>query len=85
MQFNVNYKGDVTLCCNDAYWKCVIGNVRRTPIEKIWYSAKFESIRQSLIAQNRNKIRLCSRCDSFPHGTRYEGNFLEAISLTRRL
>lgn len=67
---NVNWKGDVMLCCNDYYGKTKMGNVAEEGLEAIWNSEKFNKYRLRLQNKNRNQF-LCSQCDSnggfYPH------------------
>ena len=65
-QFNVNYKGDVILCCNDYYGATNFGNVGQSTIQEIWHSEAFNLYRKKLYAKKRD-IFLCDKCD-FPGG-----------------
>lgn len=73
---NVNYAGDVPLCCNDAYYEGVQGNVAQESIKNVWRNSNFDSIRQRLLRHDRGSIELCSRCDYFELGSRIDGNSL---------
>jgi radical SAM protein with 4Fe4S-binding SPASM domain len=62
-QFNVNYSGDVHLCCNDVYYEEILGNVKTDSIEKIWRSSKYQFYREHLLSCDRTE-GICSRCDN---------------------
>lgn len=68
--FNVNWKGDVVLCCNDYHGDVVFGNVMEKSLEAIWNDEKFNAYRVALLAKDRD-IALCRGCDysggSYPH------------------
>jgi radical SAM protein with 4Fe4S-binding SPASM domain len=65
MQFNVNYKGDVHLCCNDVYYKEVFGNITEQTIENIWNSPRYQVIRKRMLKDDRN-FGICKGCDTIP-------------------
>lgn len=63
MQFCVNYKGDVFLCCADALWKKVTGNICQNKILEIWNSEPYRKIRYKMSTSGRNGIYPCNECD----------------------
>jgi radical SAM protein with 4Fe4S-binding SPASM domain len=63
IQFCVNYKGDVFLCCADALWKKVVGNVVQNNILEIWNSEPYKNIRHKIATSGRASIQPCSECD----------------------
>jgi radical SAM protein with 4Fe4S-binding SPASM domain len=67
---NVNWKGDVILCCNDYHADIKFGNVMAEPLVDIWNSDQFNAYRVALLAKDRD-IALCRNCDysggSYPH------------------
>ncbi len=65
MQFNVNYKGDVHLCCNDVYYQETYGNIMEKDLDSIWNSKKFQGKRKMLLEGNRN-TGVCKNCDTYP-------------------
>lgn len=65
MQFNVNYKGDVHLCCNDVYYQVVFGNITEKHIREIWNSPKYQAIRKRFLKDDRN-FGICKNCDTHP-------------------
>lgn len=69
---NVNWKGDVVLCCNDYHGDVVLGNVDEQSLVDIWNSPKMNAFRVALKAKDRD-IAMCRVCDysggSYPHMT----------------
>lgn len=67
---NVNWKGDVILCCNDYHADIKFGNVMEASLTDIWNSEQFNAYRVALKAKDRD-IALCRNCDysggSYPH------------------
>lgn len=68
--FNVNWRGEVVLCCNDYHGDVVLGHVDKESLVDIWNSDKFNAYRVALLAKNRD-IDFCRTCDysggSYPH------------------
>jgi len=66
MQFNVNYLGNVNLCCNDVYYQNIMGDVTANSIKEIWESSAFKDVRRRLLNKTvtmafaRNVIRSIS-------------------------
>lgn len=63
MQFNVNYLGEVHICCNDVYYKQVFGNITEQHITEIWNSPRYQLARKNLLNENRN-FGVCTDCDT---------------------
>lgn len=67
---NVNWKGDVILCCNDYHGDITFGNVMETPLVESWNSDKMNAFRVAMLAKDRD-VAMCRGCDysggSYPH------------------
>jgi len=63
-QLVINWKGDVTLCCNDFYGKLVMGNINDNNLLDIWRGPNFEFYRSKLIKGQRSSISICRHCDN---------------------
>ncbi len=67
---NVNWKGDVILCCNDYHADIKFGNVMEESLVDIWNSERFNAYRVALLNKDRD-IAFCRGCDysggSYPH------------------
>jgi hypothetical protein len=60
--FNVNWKGDGILCCNDYHGEVTLGNVLTQGVEAVWNDVRHHIFRLKL--QNRDRdIALCDVCD----------------------
>lgn len=67
---NVNWQGDVVLCCNDYHGNITFGNVRDTTLVEAWNSERMNAYRVAMLAKDRN-VGLCKTCDysggAYPH------------------
>ena len=63
-QLVINWKGDVTLCCNDFYGKFVMGNINDSNLLDIWTSPNFNYYRTKLNNGQRSSISICRHCDN---------------------
>jgi MoaA/NifB/PqqE/SkfB family radical SAM enzyme len=65
----INWKGEVILCCNDYYADVVCGNINEASVTDIWYNSKvLNRYRKSLLNNNRKGLKLCDIC-SFTGGS----------------
>lgn len=62
-QLVINWKGDVTLCCNDFYGNFVMGNVNDNNLYDIWTNSNFTYYRNKLNKGQRSDISICRHCD----------------------
>ena len=63
----VNWKGEVILCCNDYHGDSVMGDANTESLESIWNGARFMEYRRNLQNKDRN-MTLCDVC-SFKGGS----------------
>jgi MoaA/NifB/PqqE/SkfB family radical SAM enzyme len=68
----VNWKGEVILCCNDYLGEVVCGNIAFDPVDVIWEESKIlREYRQKLIFEDRSGLHLCAPCSfgggAYPH------------------
>jgi GTP 3',8-cyclase len=57
----VDYKGNVLLCCNDYYRKHSFGNITNKKIMQIWQGDEFSRLRQEL-RRGIAKLEICRVC-----------------------
>ena len=57
----LDYKGNVLLCCNDYYRKHSFGNIGSVKIEKIWQRENFSLLRRELRNGVAN-LEICRIC-----------------------
>ncbi len=67
----INWKGDMTICCNDNRGDVVCGNVMKKGVVEVWENSKLlRKYRQKLLSKSRN-IPFCDKCDfdggAYPH------------------
>jgi hypothetical protein len=66
---NINWRGEIVLCCNDYFAKAVMGTVQGEGIKGTWEGKKFEHYRRKLLRNDRVDLPLCDVCD-FDGGSR---------------
>jgi hypothetical protein len=62
----INWRGEVILCCNDYHGDVIMGNVNKAGLIDIWEGLEFTEYRLLLQAKDRN-LALCDVC-SFKGG-----------------
>lgn len=63
-QMVVRPDGKVSLCCNDPYGKCTLGDLNEESLTDVWYGNAFEEVRNSL-SKGRGNLPHCHHCDTF--------------------
>lgn len=58
---NINYKGDVILCCNDFFGSYVYGNLKKESIMDIWLNPEYRKVRMNT-ANGVFELDICKRC-----------------------
>lgn len=58
----INWRGDVVLCCNDFYAECKLGNVNHQSLREIWGSPQALHYRTELALGHRERFPLCKGC-----------------------
>jgi MoaA/NifB/PqqE/SkfB family radical SAM enzyme len=64
-QLNINWKGEVFLCCSDVNWELVLGNIKKNTLFEIWTGSAYGNMREILTSVGRKGISLCCGCDFF--------------------
>ncbi|MGD9346547.1 MAG: SPASM domain-containing protein [Candidatus Aminicenantes bacterium] len=59
---NINFKGDVILCCNDFFGDYIFGNVKNRPLSEIWFDKEYINLRNRVTFGDR-EFKLCKRCN----------------------
>jgi len=59
---NIDYKGNVILCCNDYFGKYIFGNVKEQPLHDIWFNKEYMILRNR-IALGYRELPICKKCD----------------------
>ena len=63
----IHYNGDVCCCCEDMYGDLLRFNIFESSIEEIWYSERHGRLIQHLLAGERDRFDLCSKCTMGPN------------------
>lgn len=63
-RFNINPAGKAHICCYDAYYDHVVGDITKESILDIWYGDELSLIRSELNRNGRRNIFPCNVCDS---------------------
>jgi radical SAM protein with 4Fe4S-binding SPASM domain len=63
--FNFTYDGQVLPCCHlmvKPTQEAIIGNINTQTIEEIYWSEKYQHIKNTLAANRRDKLQVCKDC-----------------------
>ncbi len=66
-QMVIRPDGKVSLCCNDAVGKYMLGDLTKESLLDVWYGARFQMVRKSLY-EGRENWGNCKHCDNFSVG-----------------
>ena len=63
-EMTIHYDGEVAFCCMDGNQYLKLGNVLKTPIDKIWNSKKY-NVARLLLYNKKRCFAPCKNCDYF--------------------
>lgn len=66
-RFNVDSRGDVTLCGEDIAFKERFANVLERSIKDIWLGQEFEEFRRKHLERQGHEISICSTCPDWKY------------------
>lgn len=66
-RFNIDSRGDVTLCGEDIAFKEKFANVLEKSIQEIWHGPEFSSFRERHLSGHGDDIPICSRCPDWQY------------------
>lgn len=58
----ITNKGDISLCCLDYEASHLFGNIKDSPILDIFYSPRFETVRNLHLTHQIKKMPICANC-----------------------
>ena len=61
-QISISHDGKMALCCLDADFSQIIGNVNTSSVDALWNSTQMKEYRTLLASGNKNSISLCRDC-----------------------
>jgi radical SAM protein with 4Fe4S-binding SPASM domain len=73
----IQWDGEVCNCCEDTSGEFGIGNVYRSRLEDLWFSAHHARIVEDLAAGRRDRYSLCRNCPLPPSGPMPKGGRVE--------
>ncbi len=67
----INWKGEIILCCNDFHGDYVCGNVKDDKILSVWQGSEFlDKYRRHMLSKGRRGLEFCCKCafvGAYPH------------------
>lgn len=63
VDLTIDYLGRAVLCCFDAYSEHFIADISRVTLREAWMSSTLRGIRDTLSAEGRQALPVCSKCD----------------------
>jgi radical SAM protein with 4Fe4S-binding SPASM domain len=66
-RFNIDSRGDVTLCGEDIAFNEKFGNVKERSIKDIWHGPEFTYLRKKHLAGQGDEIAICSTCPDWQY------------------
>jgi hypothetical protein len=78
-QINIKADGSVGQCCADFYLNSTNLNCKDLTIYEIYDSDFFKNLRKDLMKSNRNKNKICKKCDFFGENFRRSENIFGKI------
>jgi radical SAM protein with 4Fe4S-binding SPASM domain len=66
-RFNIDSRGDVTICGEDIAFKEKFGNVSQYSIKELWHHPKMEYFREMHLNRRGNEIPICSKCSDWQY------------------
>jgi radical SAM protein with 4Fe4S-binding SPASM domain len=61
-KLSINWDGTLTACCTDYDNKMLLGDIRTSPIKKVWHSKKLDEYRTILAEMRHDELDLCKHC-----------------------
>lgn len=66
-RFNIDSRGDVTLCGEDIAFKEKFANISERSIKEIWAGPEFSYFRERHLSGHGDDIEICSRCPDWQY------------------
>jgi radical SAM protein with 4Fe4S-binding SPASM domain len=66
-RFNIDSRGDVTLCGEDIAFSERFANVMERSIREIWNGAEFQALREKHLTGRGDQIPICGRCPDWQY------------------
>ncbi len=66
-RFNIDSRGDVTVCGEDIAFKEKFGNMMQNSIKELWKHPKMEYFREQHLNRQGDKISICGKCPDWQY------------------
>jgi len=66
---NINPEGKVFICCNDTYYRNIVGDINNQSLVQVWKNEQFLNIRKHLINTGRKNLIPCKECNVLKSST----------------
>lgn len=66
-RFNIDSRGDVTLCGEDIAFNEKFANIMQVSIKDIWHGPEFTYFREKHLSRHGDDIPICSRCPDWQY------------------
>ncbi|MDY6972096.1 MAG: radical SAM protein [Thermodesulfobacteriota bacterium] len=66
-RFNIDSRGDVTLCGEDIAFKEKFANIMERTIREIWHGPEFAYFREKHLSGHGNDISICNKCPDWQY------------------
>jgi radical SAM protein with 4Fe4S-binding SPASM domain len=66
-RFNIDSRGDVTVCGEDIAFNEKFGNIMENSIKELWYHPKMEYFRKKHLEKKGDDISICSTCPDWQY------------------
>ena len=66
-RFNIDSRGDVTVCGEDIAFDEKFGNIMENSIKELWYHPKMEYFREKHLKKKGDEISICSTCPDWQY------------------
>ena len=66
-RFNIDSRGDVTLCGEDIAFTEKFANIMEQSIKEIWHGPKFKSFREKHLSGHGDEIPICAKCPDWQY------------------
>ena len=83
-RFNIDSRGDVTVCGEDIAFNEKFGNIMENSIEELWHHPKMEYFRKKHLERKGDEIPVCGRCRDWQYRS-WNYNYWKVIEDAEKL
>ena len=82
-RFNIDSRGDVTLCGEDIAFNEKFANVMENSIREIWHGPKFAYFRDKHLSRHGDDVPICSKCPDWQYRS-WNYNYWKVVNDAKR-